>query len=991
MDDELDEKLSVPQTKTLIGGRAWIPKGPLPKSHIDGLRDKNTVRLKPGPYDEEATEVEMYEERDFYLGVARGFYHRTSRGGIPKEYYVSQNRRLFVPECDPRDEMQERCVSTLTDYFRDREAGEAMLKSGVGTGKTVMALLVAARLEYATLILVHKEYLMNQWRTRIEEDPAVIPDANVGVFQGDEEQFGEDYDIVIGMVQTLTNRDPDHDIFGWPGFVVADECIHGDDEVLTSKGYMPASEVYNRHQSGEDIDLLVPESEDGLVESSVTNSWEHKSDHAIQVDFEGGSSIKATPDHEFLVAGTDGSLTWREAEGLVPGDYVVSPDGLDVSIPDIQGHEDAYFAGLFVGDGHFLRDGVIRFCFSKDVQWWIDTLKRLCGARNVSVRENDRCDVNILVEGSYPSIVRDLGFTPGAKTGDIPRLDIVEQWGFEGACWFVRGLFDAEGSVLGRGGGSESVRLDMTDKMVVSEVEGFLSSIGIGCSSFVRERESENHSTIYAVSLWGDRALKFGRKVGFGMPRKQARLMDIHAGGENDGMNVSGLIQALRSEGVYDRIMAGESMARQTVTDASSGKPLGKDLVQQLIDNVRGYIDHLDISNWAELNESLLTYQEVADESDSSIATVWNWLSEDGKYSDRDPFDHDVGSVAFQLAEQKIGRIRSIVRKWDWASSCWVKRVRGVTRVESDGEAFYDFEVTPHHRFVCNDVVVHNCHRMAAPTFNKVIHRFNAAYRMGMTATPRRKDDGEQVFFDTLGEIEAEGSSPLLTPKVRLAKTSFELHKDSYPTWIEDRILIRDNSRNEYISRELQMARKQGRNILVLSRRVEHLFRIYLRAKRKLRNPDVGVAAGSWYVDEDEAEKWVQNTKKYEKNLQNNPSLIDTDVHDVDREGGEIKSVKPKRRSLSQEEVEEACESDILLATHKKVSEGFDVPNLDTLFITYPISDPEQETGRILRPKEGKQDPIVTHFVDPNVPRYWAMWKKCRYIYKGRLGVENLH
>jgi superfamily II DNA or RNA helicase len=43
---------------------------------------------------------------------------------------------------------------------------------------------------------------------------------------------------------------------------------------------------------------------------------------------------------------------------------------------------------------------------------------------------------------------------------------------------------------------------------------------------------------------------------------------------------------------------------------------------------------------------------------------------------------------------------------------------------------------------------------------------------------------------------------------------------------------------------------------------------------------------------------------------------------------------------------------------------------LDTLFLTTPISDVEQAAGRILRPYEGKKDPIIVDFRDDAVTQF---------------------
>ena len=45
-----------------------------------------------------------------------------------------------------------------------------------GYGKTVLGLYLATKLKLKTLVIVHKEFLMNQWKERIEQ---FVPDARV--------------------------------------------------------------------------------------------------------------------------------------------------------------------------------------------------------------------------------------------------------------------------------------------------------------------------------------------------------------------------------------------------------------------------------------------------------------------------------------------------------------------------------------------------------------------------------------------------------------------------------------------------------------------------------------------------------------------------------------------------------------------------------------------------------------------------------------------
>jgi superfamily II DNA or RNA helicase len=87
------------------------------------------------------------------------------------------------------------------------------------THNTVIALKLVSQIKQKTLIIVHKEFLADQWKERIEE---FLPGASVGRIQGSAFDV-EGRDIVIGMVQTLYNRPFADNAFSGFGLTIVDE------------------------------------------------------------------------------------------------------------------------------------------------------------------------------------------------------------------------------------------------------------------------------------------------------------------------------------------------------------------------------------------------------------------------------------------------------------------------------------------------------------------------------------------------------------------------------------------------------------------------------------------------------------------------------------------------------------------------------------------------------------------------------------------------
>ena len=87
------------------------------------------------------------------------------------------------------------------------------------THNTVMALNIVSQLKKKTLIMVHKEFLMNQWIERIQE---FLPTTRIGKIQGGTFDI-QDKDIVLGMIQTLYDKEYATGTFDSFGLTIIDE------------------------------------------------------------------------------------------------------------------------------------------------------------------------------------------------------------------------------------------------------------------------------------------------------------------------------------------------------------------------------------------------------------------------------------------------------------------------------------------------------------------------------------------------------------------------------------------------------------------------------------------------------------------------------------------------------------------------------------------------------------------------------------------------
>jgi superfamily II DNA or RNA helicase len=98
------------------------------------------------------------------------------------------------------------------------------------THNTSIGLNVISRLKKKTIVIVHKEFLMNQWIERIQQ---FLPTTRIGKIQGQVIDI-ENKDIVLCMLQSLAMKDYPSTMFDSFGFMIIDEVHHISSEVFSN-------------------------------------------------------------------------------------------------------------------------------------------------------------------------------------------------------------------------------------------------------------------------------------------------------------------------------------------------------------------------------------------------------------------------------------------------------------------------------------------------------------------------------------------------------------------------------------------------------------------------------------------------------------------------------------------------------------------------------------------------------------------------------------
>jgi len=156
-------------------------------------------------------------EQKIYIPRIYGIQHY----GEPASSNLSQGLDIDVSFTQTLRDYQEKIINVYMNHIRlgEEGGGGGILEVPCGAGKTIMALNICSRIKKKTLILVHKEFLMNQWIDRIRD---FIASARVGKIQGNIFDI-ENKDIVIGMIQTMYDRPYPPNTFASFGLTISDE------------------------------------------------------------------------------------------------------------------------------------------------------------------------------------------------------------------------------------------------------------------------------------------------------------------------------------------------------------------------------------------------------------------------------------------------------------------------------------------------------------------------------------------------------------------------------------------------------------------------------------------------------------------------------------------------------------------------------------------------------------------------------------------------
>lgn len=257
-----------------------------------------------------------------------------------------------------------------------------------------------------------------------------------------------------------------------------------------------------------------------------------------------GHSLRLTGNHPVLRVThsdrKDETVAWAEAAQLQSGDKIKLHNHRDLAAWDGEGGSvQGWLLGLLIGDGTFADDRAILSFWGSTADYMaqlaLGAVKSVLKTRaDLSIQHIEERDELRIRTIALKNLAEAFGVVPGQKT----ITNRIEQTSSEFYRGFLRGLFDADGTVLDGGEKGLSIRLAQSDLGLLERVQRMLLRLGIN-STIYQNRRPEGSRMLpdgndgqrdyqtkaqHELSIAKDNLIEFTTLIGFAHPEKAQKL-----------------------------------------------------------------------------------------------------------------------------------------------------------------------------------------------------------------------------------------------------------------------------------------------------------------------------------------------------------------------------------------------------------------------------------------------------------------------------------
>lgn len=204
-----------------------IMKDDFEEDELNKLRDKLMIKPIENPdykFDDKITLIKVFQEN------ANKLY-------LPKMWAIDNLGKPKIDKTPPGIDIEFKSLIKLRDYQEIasticinelKKKGGGVLSLPCGRGKTIVALHIAAQLGKKVLIIVHKDFLVQQWLDHIlgnddKKVDAKFKDSSVGIIKGNIFDI-VDKQFVIATIQSISMKNFPLEAFDSFGLVILDEA-----------------------------------------------------------------------------------------------------------------------------------------------------------------------------------------------------------------------------------------------------------------------------------------------------------------------------------------------------------------------------------------------------------------------------------------------------------------------------------------------------------------------------------------------------------------------------------------------------------------------------------------------------------------------------------------------------------------------------------------------------------------------------------------------